>query len=303
MITIGIVLLNWNGKENTLSCLSSLRKLSTKGFSVKIVVVDNGSTDDSVKIISEKFSEAHIIENHNNLGFAKGCNVGTLFALKNDADFVVLLNNDTIVHSHLLVELFGTYDAYKNVGAVSPKIYFEKGFEFHKNRYDKKDFGKVLWYAGGIMDWKNVIGRHRGVDEVDKGQFDVQEETDFASGCCMMLPRKVLQTVGLFDEKYFLYYEDSDLSMRIKKNGYKILYCPKAVLWHKNAGSSGSGSDLQDYYITRNRLVFGFRFAPLRTKFSLFRESIRLWLQGRIWQRYGVRDFYLRKFYKGSYNK
>src|SRR3989344_360711 len=108
--------------------------------------------------------------------------------------------------------------------------------------------------------------------------------------------------VGMFDDKYFLYYEDADLSMRIKKKGFKIVYVPSSIIWHKNAGSAGgSGSMLQDYYITRNRLLFGFRYAPFRSKLALFRESLSLLFRGRQWQKCGVIDFYLGKLGRGSY--
>jgi hypothetical protein len=152
------------------------------------------------------------------------------------------------------------------------------------------------------MDWANIIGQHRGVDEADKGQFDKVEETEIATGCCMMIKKEVLKKVGLLDDKYFLYYEDSDLSVRAKKAGYKIVYAPKSIIWHKNAGSAGgSGSALQDYYIIRNRLLFGFRYASARSKLALFRESLFLLLRGRRWQKRGIIDFYLGKLGKGSY--
>lgn len=154
------------------------------------------------------------------------------------------------------------------------------------------------------MDWGNVLGSHRGVNEVDKGQYDRMDRTDFASGCCLLIKREVLETVGMFDEKYFLYYEDSDLAERAKRKNYSIMYAPKAYLWHKNAGSAGgSGSALQDYYITRNRLLFGMRYASIRTRIALLKESMRLLVTGRAWQKKGVRDFYLRRFGKGSYRE
>ena len=177
------------------------------------------------------------------------------------------------------------------------------GSEFHKDRYKKAEIGRVIWYAGGTIDWKNMIASHRGVDEVDKGQYEKLEKTDFASGCCVMIKREVLVKIGLFDEKYFLYYEDNDLCQRAKIAGYEIYYQPNAILWHKNAGSTGgSGSILQDYYITRNRLLFGFKFAALKTKLSLVKESLGLMLNGRQWQKKGALDFYLNCFGKGSYH-
>ena len=152
------------------------------------------------------------------------------------------------------------------------------------------------------MDWNNVIGHHRGVDEIDRGQFDKTEETELATGCCMLLKKEVFEKVGMLDDKYFLYYEDADLSIRTKKKGFKIVYVSKSVIWHKNASSAGgSGSVLQDYYITRNRLLFGFRYSAIRAKFALLRESLALLINGRKWQKRGVLDFYLGKLGRGSY--
>lgn len=152
------------------------------------------------------------------------------------------------------------------------------------------------------MDWNNVIGHHKGVDKVDEGQFDKKEETEFATGTCMLISRAVIEKTGMFDERYFLYYEDNDWCMRIKRAGYKIMYTPKSLVWHKNAASGGgSGSALQDYYITRNRLLFGLNYAPARTKVALIRESFRLLAKGRKWQQIGVRDYFMKKFGKGSY--
>lgn len=153
----------------------------------------------------------------------------------------------------------------------------------------------------GDIDWANVYGTNHGVDEVDRGQYDKTKETDFATGSCMFLRCKALDDVGLLDEKYFMYFEDADLSQRMEKSGWKILYAPKATLWHKVAQSSAIGGELNDYYITRNRLLFGMRYAPLRTKFALVRESIKLAITGRKWQRVGARDFYLGRFGKGSW--
>src|SRR5206468_7417532 len=117
----------------------------------------------------------------------------------------------------------------------------------------------------GKIDWNNVIGFHVGVDEVDTGQFDTPYDTETATGCCVLIKKSTLEKIGLLDEGYFMYYEDADYSMLLKRRGLKILYWPRAVLWHKNASAAGgSGSPLQEYYITRNRLLFGMRYAPLR---------------------------------------
>ena len=303
MTKVFVTILNYNGNKDTRNCLNSLEELNIADFELNVVVVDNASR--------EKFNEdkkyqkfnLKIIRSEENLGFSGGQNLGIKFALDNGADYVVILNNDVILDKNLIIELLKTFDE-KDCGIVSPKIYFAKGHEFHKDRYKQDEQGRVIWYAGGQVDWQNVIASHIGVDEVDKGQYSSVEEIDFASGCCELIKREVFGKAGFFDDRYFLYYEDNDLSQRVKKQGFKIYYQPKAILWHLNAGSAGgSGSSLQDYYITRNRLLFGFSYATLRTKIALFRESLKNIFSGRPWQKKGALDFYLRRFGKGSFHE
>jgi GT2 family glycosyltransferase len=303
MIKIAVIILNFNGFSNTIECIESFSKAKLfKNSLLELIVVDNGSSDNSAVHIRKQFPKTTLIENQTNLGFSGGNNEGMRYAIKGGAEYVIVLNNDTIADASLLEHLIKTAESSETIGAVVPKIYFEKGYEFHKDKYKKNETGRVIWYAGGVMDWENLIGENRGVDEVDNGQFNEPEETELATGCCILLKPSVLNKVGLFDDKYFLYYEDADLSERIKKAGFKIIYEPKAVLWHKNAESSGgSGSDLQDYYITRNRLLFGMTYAPIRTKFALFRESLRILKSGRKWQRNGATDFYIGRFGRGSF--
>lgn len=311
MLKVFVVILNWNRPKDTLECVESVRRLRVEGYKINVVIVDNASTDESVdKFNKLKGNSRHVtgrkyklevLKNEENLGFAGGNNVGIEYSLKHGADFVLILNNDTRVHPDLMVRFIEVAKRISDFGAASPKIYFEKGFEFHKARYKKSDMGRILWYAGGEIDWDNVYGKTRGVDEVDKDLYNKIEDTDFATGTCMFISRKALEDVGLFDKKYFMYYEDTDLSVRIKKSAFKILYVPQAIVWHKVAQSSGIGSELNDYFITRNRLLFGFRFARFRTKLALFRESLKLFLKGRKWQKIGVKDFYTGNFEKGSW--
>lgn len=298
-----ISILDFNGKKNTIKCLESLDKINTEGVDVTIIVIDNASRDSLTEAeLKTKNIPLKLITNKENLGFAGGHNVGIQYALEQNADYILLLNNDTEVDKDFVVELLKVAEKDDAIAAVGSKIYFAKGNEFHKDRYKEKELGHVFWYAGGITDWNNVYGIHRGVDEVDIGQYNEVQETDFASGCSVLLSAKALRDVGLFDDRYFLYYEDGDLQERIKRAGYKIYYAPKSVLWHINAASSGgSGSPLQDYYISRNRMLFGFLYSPIKTKFALLRESVKIMITGRKWQKKGVTDFYLKKFGKGSY--
>ncbi|MCH7730110.1 glycosyltransferase family 2 protein [Patescibacteria group bacterium] len=304
---ISVIILNWDGKEDTKECLESVEKSRITDYKLQSIVVDNGSTDGSQKAVKNFYKKARkditweLIENRENLGFAEGNNVGMRYALKSGADFIMLLNNDTIIDKNLFVDLINAAKNYPKAGIISPKIYFAKGFEYHKKRYKKNELGRVIWYAGGDVDWNNIYGSNHGVDEVDKGQFDKVADTDFATGCCMFFRSKVLKDLGLFDKKYFAYLEDSDLSQRAKKAGWRVLYTPKPHLWHKVGQALGVGSEKNDYYITRNRLLFGLRHARLRTKVALIKESIKLLLKGRKWQRIAIRDFYLGRFGKGSW--
>lgn len=301
MRKVAIVILNWNGKSDTLECLKSLEKLKTTGYQIQTFVVDNGSVDGSADAVKDKYENVNLVKKRENLGFAEGNNVGIKRALNGGTDFIVLINNDTIIDRDLISGLVDAFGNHQDIGIVSPKIYFAKGFEFHKSRYKRGDLGKVIWYAGGMIDWDNVLGSHRGVDEVDKGQYNTVVETDFATGCCMAIKTEVFKKIGFFDKEYFLYLEDMDFCQRVKNAGFKILYTPSAYLWHKVAKSSGIGSGLNDYYITRNRLLFGSKYASVRARFALLRESLKLLVNGRPWQRRGVLDFYFGNFGRGSY--
>lgn len=303
MKQVFVILINYKGDKDTIDCLESLRKTKKADFLLHVLLVDNFPPQ-PIEIDENKYKDIdlRVIYSSKNLGFTGGNNLGIQRALSERADYVLILNNDTFVDQNLLSELVKTAESNSKIGMVVPKIYFAKGFEFHKNRYSEEDLGRVIWYAGGIIDWKNVFAIHRGVDEVDRGQFNSEEETESASGNCFLIKSETLKSTGAFDDKYFLYYEDADLSQRVKKAGFKIVYNPKAMLWHKNARSTGgSGSPLQDYYITRNRLLFGMKFAPARAKFSLFREAIKILLAGRVWQKRGALDFFIGKMGKGSY--
>lgn len=285
-----------------MDCLDSLSRAKCGNFELNIVVVDNGSTDESVKKIQNCNSKFKVIENKTNTGFCEGNNVGIKYALNNGADYICLLNNDTRVDPDFLIELVKTAESDEKIGIVGGKIYFEKGYEFHKERYSESEKGKVIWYAGGLIDWQNVYTTHRGIDEVDNGQYETNIETEYVNGCLALIKREVFDKIGFFDKRYFLYFEDADLSIRIKRGEYKQMFCPKSTIWHLNSGSSGSGSGLHDYFTTRNRMIFGMKYAPLRSKIALLRESLKLLKSGRQWQKQGIKDFYLRKFGKGSFS-
>jgi GT2 family glycosyltransferase len=270
--TISVVLINFHDLENTLDCLFSLHDVHPV-----VVNIRGESSMEDAAAIQARFPDIDVLESEN-LGFSGCNNKGAIFAIeKHHPDYLVFLNNDTRVDKNMFAELVAFAQLHADgLAAFAPKIYFESGREFHKDTYTAEERGRVLWYAGGLIDRKNVYAWHRGVDEVDEGQFDTPAETGFLTGCCLMISRENFERVGSWDEKYFLYLEDLEYSRRLQRKGGKLWYVPAAKLWHKNAGSNGgSGSDSQIYYQTRNRLYFGLRYAPLNTKLALVKESVK----------------------------
>lgn len=247
------VILNYKVKDLTLKCVASVSASSYSNL--EIIVVDNNSEDG----LGKEITGVGFIQNQENLGFTGGNNIGIRQALKKGADYIFVLNPDTVVKKDSIEKLVSGLEQ-TNAGIAGPKIYF--------------DNSETIWYAGGKFDLLNVLGSHRGVNEKDRGQYEKIEETDYVSGAAMMIKREVLEKVGLFDENFFLYYEDSDLCFRAKIAGFKIMYLPTAIVYHRNAQSTGLGSPLQDYYITRNRMLFASKFLPFRTRFALFREGV-----------------------------
>jgi len=297
---VAIVVLHYLEKDLTIQCLESIEKLRVSNLKLQTIIVNNNFKE-NLDDLEKSFGDFVFLKTKKNLGFTGGNNLGIKRALKNGADFVFFLNNDTILDKNCLVYLIKQACLIKKSAIFGPKIYFAPGREYHKGKYKPSDQGKVIWYAGGTIDWKNVLASHRGVDEVDKGQYDQTEETDFVSGCAMLVKKEVFEKIGLLDDKYFLYLEDNDFCQRAKKAGFKVIFTPKAKVWHVNAGSSKVGGTLHDYYLTRNRLIFGMKYANRQTKIALLRESLKLLVSGRPWQKKGIRDFFLRKSGKGSY--
>ena len=269
---IAVIILNYKGAQDTIECVNSVKdSILEKEITLEIIVVENGSNDGTKEKL-KSLNGIYLLESEINLGFSGGNNLGIKYAMKAKADCILILNNDVFIDNHAISHLL---KASTHADIVSPKIYFAKGYEFHKNKYREDDLGKVIWYAGGQIDWANIIGSHLGVDEVDVGQHNTEKKIDFATGAGVLVKREVFEKIGLFDDKYFLYLEDMDFCVRAKKAGFKIIYEPKAVFWHKNAQSSGgSGSELQDYYISRNRLLFAFKYAKIKTKLAVLKQLI-----------------------------
>jgi GT2 family glycosyltransferase len=246
-----IVILNWNGLQDTLQCLESVYKLDYPDF--RVSVVDNGSTDDSVEVIKNKYPLAKVILNGDNLGYGGGNNVGIRHALANGAQYVWLLNNDTTIEADALLKMVVEAEKNPDIGIAGSKIYY---------------FGsqKKIWFAGASIDWKNGCSNHIGMDETDTGQYDHVKHVDRITGCSMLVRKSVCESVGLFDEAYFLYVEEVDWCVRARKAGFKIVFVPSSVVYHKASVSVmkiGVWDKVFSYYNTRNFLYLiknSFRF-------------------------------------------
>lgn len=299
---IGFITVGFHSDEDTVEVVTQLEaNILPRGVETVIYCVDNSQSESLRKSLT-KFKRAIYLESPGNLGFAAGNNLGMKRALRDRMDIIVLINNDTVVPPDFVKNILASPISDKKVGVVGGLIYFAKGFEFRDN-YKSSELGKVIWYAGGKHDWNNVYASHLGVDEVDKGQFDKVVDTDFVTGCLFIVRSSVLSEVGLFDERYCLYFEDSDLCLRIKKAGYRLVVDPQVKIGHKVAQSSGIGSPLNDYFLTRNRFLFGMTYASLRTKIALFREAIKKLFIGNPAQKIATRDFLLGNYGWGSWKK
>jgi GT2 family glycosyltransferase len=242
---VGIIIVNYNGEKYTNDCIKSVFKSSYQNYLV--IVIDNASTDNSVKLLEEFNNKIVIIKNNENLGFSGANNIGIKYALENECEYVLLLNNDTEIDKELIKNMVDA--SIKNNNAIiSPKIYY----------YDEPN---MIWSAGGGLNWKKGLSFHYGKDEIDKGQYDQQKEIDFATGCCILIHKSVFDKIGFLAEEYFLYFEDTDFCVRAKRAGIKIIYEPSARLWHKVSSTTGGEESLITlYYGNRNRLYFNNKF-------------------------------------------
>ncbi|MDP1864705.1 MAG: glycosyltransferase family 2 protein [Thiobacillus sp.] len=261
---IAIIILNWNGANDTLACLDSLTSLTHPNFNV--IVVDNGSSDDSLALLRPYRAPypLTLIETGANLGFAEGNNVGVRAALETGADAVLLLNNDTVVDPYLVSAFVDAAKLHPEGGVFSAKI-------FYHAEPDK------LWYAGAKWLADEQHFQHVGIGEIDdRKRYEDVVETDYASGCALFIRAEVINKIGLMDPKFFLTYEESDWCYRARAADFKCLFVPGAKLWHKvSASFGGVESPLQIYFYSRNILLWAERYLPRAAYWSLFRKTLR----------------------------
>ncbi|HIK58845.1 MAG: glycosyltransferase family 2 protein [Verrucomicrobiales bacterium] len=239
-----IIILNWNGLKDTLECLESVYKLEYSNF--EVIVVDNGSTDNPANIIRNTFPTVVLIENQENLGYTGGNNVGMRHAMARDAEYVWLLNNDTVVESSSLKKLVLASEKSSDIGLVTPILYY----------YDKPD---QLQSFGGVVVWKeNQIISFKRLKDIPSTKSD-NRMTICLWGTALLIKKDVIDNVGYLNNDFFAYWEDADYSVRTASKGYRNILEPKAVIHHKTPlpmPGTVSRSPHYFYYMVRNECIF-----------------------------------------------
>jgi len=244
---VAIVLINWNRYRDTLECVDSLRKSTYAN--IQIIVVDNGSVDESVGRLRERSSDYQLILSETNTGFTGGNNLGIERAMSIGADLIFLLNNDTLIESTAIERLVAAGQNDRSAGVVTPKIFF------HPERH-------LLWAAGTSFDQGTLMGKNVGYRSKDAAEYSRSGYLDYAVGCALVIRREVIETVGALTEDYFANWEDVDFGLRVNRRGYKVLYEPSAIVWHKEAVAFGGMDNPQYvYYQTRSAFVFRHRWS------------------------------------------
>ena len=236
---VTIVTINYNQLGLTCELLDSLRRVTYPA--VEVIVVDNNSKEDPTSVITERYPEVKLIVSRENLGFAGGNNLGIKASR---GKYILFLNNDTEVAPGFLEPLVDLFQSNPQAGAASSKILYYNS-------------GETIQYAGSSrIDPFTGRSKRIGYLEKDNGQYSSVKETDLAHGAAMMVPRRVIDEVGMMPEFFFLYYEEVDWCESIKRGGYKIYVVPASKVYHKESMSIGKGSTLKTYYMTRNRLLY-----------------------------------------------
>lgn len=239
--SVGIVVLNWNGKQDTLECLDSLAHLTYPRY--EVIVVDNASSDGSVGVIRRDFPQVLVLENPRNLGYTGGNNVGIRCALGRGAELVLLLNNDTTVDPDFLGRLVEAVRSSPDVGICGPTIYF----------HDKPD---VIWSAGGAVDWRRGTSWMMDLNGTGVQTESTARQVDFVTGCALLARSEVFGRIGLLDERLFAYWEEVEFCVRAQRAGYRTLHASEARVWRKISLARQSNSPSVCYYMARNRLLF-----------------------------------------------
>lgn len=258
-----VIVLNWNGREDTLGCLESLRTVEYPNW--EVLVVDNGSEDGSVEAIHSGYPGITVLETRKNLGFAGGNNRGIEAALRRGAEFILLLNNDTTVAPDLLRAFVQASEAHQDAGVFGAKIYFFSD-------------PQRLWYAGARWNSLASSFEHIGQGALDdEARFGHVRDTDYACGCAMFFRAAAARAVGNLDERFFILWEEADWCFRARKAGFRCLFVPEAKVWHRISATFGGGrSIVYEYFDLRNRLLWGERNLTLRRRTKMWANTLGL---------------------------
>lgn len=259
---IGVVILNWNQWESTFKCITSIKDSKYPIDRLKIIVVDNGSDNESIYQLKQ-IPDTKLLELPTNQGFSAGNNIGIRFALHKRCNYILIQNNDTVVRPFFFEALLEAFNMHHSAGIVVPKIVY-------------KDHPDVIWYAGGRFRKPRIIGELIGNKMKDREMYNNQSVTDFAVGCSMMVESTVFNKVGLFDEDFFLYHEDVDFSLRVREHSYSIQYQPTAIVEHEEFGSTKQLEGIRIYYEAQSRSIFFKKHIPLSSLLPvIFLEFLR----------------------------
>ena len=249
---LSVITVNYNGLKDTCSLLDSLTPVDQ---STEVIVVDNASTSDEASTIASRYPWVRVIRSQKNLGFAGGNNLGIREA---NGEYLFFVNNDTEVDLSQLVPLLKRMDENESIAIVCPKIRFFYG--------DRK-----IQYAGYTKLSQVTLRNHAiGFGETDSGQHDTARPTPYVHGAAMLVRRKAIERAGMMPECFFLYYEELDWSMMMRRHGFELWYDPRCTVHHKESQTTGSHSPLRTYYITRNRYLFARRNIALPLRFLTY---------------------------------
>jgi len=273
--TVAVIVLNWNGLADTRALLPTLlASRLPEGWKLRAMVVDNGSTDGSAESLAREFPAVELVALDENRRFAGGNNEGLRRCLALGDDAVMLLNNDTECDREMLASLLEALAQDPRAGAAAPLIDYARPAD-------------RIWYAGAwCIPALGFVG-HRGLRQRDHGQFTRIEPTGYVTGCCVIAPREVWTKVGLLDERYYIYAEDADWSLRARAAGYRLLFVPAAKLKHKVSASSGDASPWKIYQRLRANLTLfarharGFARVTWLPCFVALQVATALWLVAR----------------------
>lgn len=235
-----IILINWRQPQVTVECVHSLQKMDYPNK--QYVVIDNGSGDDSLDIFRQEIPFVKVLALKDNFGFAKGANVGLRYAMEEKHQFALLINNDAFPEVDMLTKLFDSVEP--DTALLSPKIYFDAEPD-------------LIWFAGGQQHSTLLEVRNRGQGEIDGPRWQISQDVDYLLGTCLLINLPLVSQLNFFDERYFMYYEDLDLSLRCRLAGFRLRLVSEAHLYHRVATSSGGlDSPYRSYLIAKSSVIF-----------------------------------------------